>query len=152
VIVNTSSSVGYERGAVSPLGIMHAVAKAGMNAFTQQLAAELSPLNVRVNAIAPGAINTPALESLLGDPRSPFRAAQIRAQFVRRIGEAEDCANAALFLASDLSSFITGAILPVDGGLVISGRSNTVFDAFNTDAFNSSSTTQAADRAAGPGA
>jgi NAD(P)-dependent dehydrogenase (short-subunit alcohol dehydrogenase family) len=142
VIINASSIIGYERGCVAPGGIVHAVAKAGVNAFTQQLAVELAPLGVRVNAIAPGAINTPPLAPLLGDPKSPFRAAQIAAQAVRRIGEPEDCAQAALFLASDQANFITGAILPVDGGLVIGGRTATVFDAFNTAGFNESETTR----------
>jgi len=143
-IINTSSVVGYERGAVAPMGIPHAIAKAAVNVLTQQLAVELAPLNIRVNAIAPGSINTPALAPLLGDPANPYRARQIDAQLTKRIGEAEDCANAALFLATDQSAFINGAILPVDGGFLVGGRTATVFDQSDTAAFNQSETTLAA--------
>jgi NAD(P)-dependent dehydrogenase (short-subunit alcohol dehydrogenase family) len=96
------------------------ISKAGVNALTQNLALTNARYGVRVNAIMPGFIDTPmavdAAAAATGSDRAEL--AQTRASMVPlgRQGTAWDVANAALFLASDEAAFITGAILPVDGG------------------------------------
>ena len=82
---------------------------------TVSAAKELAPANVRVNAIAPGFIDTDMVRQL---PPEKFedRMASIG---MKRIGTPQDVANAALFLASDLSSYVTGQVLGVDGGMLI---------------------------------
>jgi NAD(P)-dependent dehydrogenase (short-subunit alcohol dehydrogenase family) len=97
------------------------VSKAGLNALTQSLAMANAPFGVRVNAIAPGLIHTPmAIESLsrrLGiAPDELIRQRNARVPLRNQMGTAWDVANAALFLASDEANFITGVVLPVDGG------------------------------------
>ena len=97
------------------------VSKAGVNALVHQLAITNAHHGIRVNGIMPGFIDTPmavdAVADALGMERSQL--ADVRAQMVplgNRQGTAWDVANAALFLASDEAAFITGALLPVDGG------------------------------------
>jgi NAD(P)-dependent dehydrogenase (short-subunit alcohol dehydrogenase family) len=97
------------------------VSKAGVNALVHQLAMTNAHHGIRVNGIMPGLIDTPmavdAVASILDMSRDDL--AEARAQFVpleNRQGTAWDVANAALFLASDEAGFITGALLPVDGG------------------------------------
>jgi NAD(P)-dependent dehydrogenase (short-subunit alcohol dehydrogenase family) len=97
------------------------VSKAGLNALTQSLAMANAPFGVRVNAIAPGLIHTPmAIESLsrkLGiPPEDLIRQRNARVPLRTTMGTAWDVAHAALFLASDEANFITGVVLPVDGG------------------------------------
>ncbi len=116
-IVNISSLA-----AVAAAGNLTAykLSKAGVNALTQNLAITNAKHGVRANAIMPGYIDTPmavdAIAAALGSERSEVAA--YRAAFVPlgRQGTAWDVANAALFLASDEAGFITGVILPVDGG------------------------------------
>jgi NAD(P)-dependent dehydrogenase (short-subunit alcohol dehydrogenase family) len=88
----------------------YAAAKAGVVAFTRDLAYEVGPMGVRVNAIAPGFIRTPLLHQTMDESEFDhiFR--------LGRWGEPEDIANTALFLASDASSFITGQTITVAGG------------------------------------
>jgi len=97
--------------------------KAALNALTQSLALANARYNVRVNAILPGLINTPmAIEGLSaarGVPREELIAARDRAVPMGHMGSAWDVAAAALFLASDEAKFITGVLLPVDGGQVL---------------------------------
>jgi NAD(P)-dependent dehydrogenase (short-subunit alcohol dehydrogenase family) len=97
------------------------VSKAGVNALVHQMAMTNAHHNIRVNGIMPGFIDTPmavdAVADVLGLSRDDL--ADVRAQMVplgSRQGSAWDVANAALFLASDEAAFITGALLPVDGG------------------------------------
>lgn len=116
VIINTASIAGMEGGGAFPGGLAHAVAKAGVIQMSRFLANELAPLKIRVNAISPGGINTPAVEMFIGDPDSPFRKVLLSQQLIGRIGESDDIAQAAVFLASDESSFVTGINLPVEGG------------------------------------
>lgn len=92
--------------------VTHAVAKAALDAFVRSLAVELGPDGVRVNTVAPGLTLTEATESL---PLHVKDAAIARCP-LRRNGLPRDVAGAVLFLASDLSQFMTGAYLPVDGG------------------------------------
>jgi 3-oxoacyl-[acyl-carrier protein] reductase len=81
--------------------------------ITRVLALELGAHGIRVNAIAPGVTKTPMTEVMLGDPA--VREALLKTIPLGRFGEARDVANAALFLASDESSYITGKTIPVDG-------------------------------------
>jgi len=92
------------------------VAKAGLQHLTKLMAADLGP-KVRVNAIIPGPIETPALKKMIAE-RPEVRDAALRSIQMRRMGQPEDVAAAALFLASPAASFITGALLPVTGGEV----------------------------------
>jgi NAD(P)-dependent dehydrogenase (short-subunit alcohol dehydrogenase family) len=101
----------------------YAAAKGGINALTQQAAVDLAPAKIRVNAVAPGTIMTPLNEKVFraaADPQELI-ARWNAAHPIGRFGEAEEVAEAVLFLASDRASFITGEILRVDGGLAIKG-------------------------------
>lgn len=100
--------------------IAYKTSKAALNALTQSLALANARYGVRVNAILPGLINTPmaieGLSSARGVPREQLIAERDRAVPMGHMGTAWDVANAALFLASDESAFVTGVLLPVDGG------------------------------------
>lgn len=107
-IINTSSMVSKYG---QPAGVAYPASKFAVNGLTLSLARELGPYNIRVNAVAPGVTNTDMVAVLPKEVIAPI-VAQIP---LRRVGEPEDVANAFLFLASDLASYITGAVLPVDG-------------------------------------
>jgi len=96
------------------------LSKAGVNALTQNLALSGAKHGMRANAIMPGFIDTPmavdAAASALGVDRSEYAAARAAMVPLGRQGTAWDVANAALFLASDEAAFVTGVLLPVDGG------------------------------------
>jgi NAD(P)-dependent dehydrogenase (short-subunit alcohol dehydrogenase family) len=94
----------------------YSAAKAGVLNLTRSLAVRYGPLGVRVNAIAPGTLRTPAWEQRRQKDLRVFERAS-KWYPLGRIGEPEDVAGAALFLASDEAAWISGAILPVDGGL-----------------------------------
>jgi meso-butanediol dehydrogenase / (S,S)-butanediol dehydrogenase / diacetyl reductase len=102
--------------------LVQCVAKAAVIRLTENLAIELSPYNVRVNCISPGVIDTPQLRPFLGDdPDTPMRRLFAGKCLIPRIGEVDDIVNAAVFLASDEASYVTGVNLPVDGGFAASG-------------------------------
>jgi len=82
--------------------------------MTEALAAELAPYNIRVNAIAPGAIETPMMESAKQDPKT-LEAILSRIP-MHRFGKPEEVSNLVLFLASDNSSYMTGSTVVIDGG------------------------------------
>ena len=111
-IVNISSVVGRRGNAGQ---VNYSAAKAGLIGFTKSLAREVASRNVRVNAIAPGYIETDMTAALDESARNAI-IGQIP---LGRIGSPEAVADAAAFLVSDAASFITGAVLPVDGGLGI---------------------------------
>lgn len=120
VILNTASIAGMVGAAMpgnAPGNLVHNVSKAAVIRMSENLAVELSPHNIRVNAISPGLIDTPATHGLIAAGES----ALIDATLTRRLGRSEDIAEAAVFLVSDDASYITGINLPVDGGWTASG-------------------------------
>jgi 3-oxoacyl-[acyl-carrier protein] reductase len=115
-IINTASTLGL----IGSEGYAaYGAAKAGLVLLTQQIAVEYGP-SVRANVIAPGSIDTPRFRKVLDNTpgAADFVEGLKRNIPVRRLGTAEDVAAIALFLASDMSAYVTGAILPADGGLV----------------------------------
>ncbi|MFH1401458.1 MAG: SDR family NAD(P)-dependent oxidoreductase [Parcubacteria group bacterium] len=113
-IVNIASVAMGQQG-IGFAGLVHYCAsKGGIVAMTEALAAELAPHNIRVNVIAPGAIDTPMADSTKMDPAA-LKATLSRIP-LKRMGNPEEIANTVLFLASDSSSYITGATIVVDGG------------------------------------
>ena len=84
-----------------------------VNGLTLSLARELGPSNIRVNAVAPGITRTDMVAALPKEMIEPMAAAIP----LRRIGEPEDVANAFVFLASDMASYVTGEVLSVDGAM-----------------------------------
>lgn len=110
-ILNTSSMVSFN-GQTS--GCLYPTSKFAINGLTKSLARELAPFGIRVNAVAPGITKTDMVKNLPEQMINPL----IERIPLGRIGEPEDIAKAFLFLASDKSSFITGEILQVDGGMI----------------------------------
>jgi NAD(P)-dependent dehydrogenase (short-subunit alcohol dehydrogenase family) len=120
-IVQTGSMWALQAIGATP-SAAYSAAKAGVHALTKNLAIELAPDNIRVNAIAPGVIETPVFNTFLTEEQ----VAQVLPTFnamhpLGRNGQPEDAAEALLFLASDQAKWITGVILSVDGG-VMAGR------------------------------
>ncbi len=108
VILNTSSMVSRDG---QPSGVMYPASKYAVNGITQSLARELAPLGIRVNAVAPGITETEMVSALPKNMIEPL----IKTIPLGRIGTPTDIANAFVFLASDMASYITGDILRVDG-------------------------------------
>jgi NAD(P)-dependent dehydrogenase (short-subunit alcohol dehydrogenase family) len=132
-ILNTASVAGMlGNGGVSnlPGGTVHVVTKAGVIALSRALAVELSPLNVRVNSISPGAIETPAIAHLMQGPAGDVLVKQ---QLIPRKGQAEDIVAGALYLVSGEASWVTGVNLWVDGGLFAAGGAGQPGVAFGSD-------------------
>lgn len=110
-IINLSSIVGMKGNAGQS---SYAASKAGIIGFTKSVAQELGSRNIRCNAIAPGFIETDMTHYLQGEENSNKWMEQIPLQ---RIGKPEEIANVALFLASDLSSYVTGQVISACGGM-----------------------------------
>ena len=111
-IVNVSSIIGR----VGNEGMtVYAASKAAVLGLTYASAKELAPRGIRVNAIAPGFIETDMASAI----PAPKYAERLQSVKMGRIGTAADVANTALFLASDLSSYVTGQVIGVDGGMLV---------------------------------
>jgi len=114
-IVTMSSSAGHNAHSMAP--IPYSAAKAGIEIMTRDLAAQLGPYGIRVNCIAPETILTERnLERIPSDHRDRLAGYHP----LRRLGTPEDIAEAALYLASDRSSWITGIVMEIDGGSAVS--------------------------------
>jgi glucose 1-dehydrogenase len=94
----------------------YCASKGGVKMLTRDLSIELAPLDITINSIAPGAIETPINKALLNDP--PKLKALLENIPLKRLGEPSDVASVAVFLASDESSYMTGTTVFVDGGLL----------------------------------
>lgn len=108
-IINISSMVSIYG---QPAGCVYPMSKFAVNGLTKSLSRELAPVGVRVNAVAPGITKTDMVASLPDEMIKPL----IATIPLGRIGEPKDIANACLFLASDMASYVTGEIMQVDGG------------------------------------
>ena len=112
-IINVASFVALMGAATAQ--IAYTSSKGGVLAMTREIAVEWARRGIRANALCPGPVHTPLLEELLSDPAR--RARRLVHIPMGRLGMAEEVAKAALFLASDDSSYMTGASLVVDGGI-----------------------------------
>lgn len=116
VILNTSSGIGLVG---SRSHHAYSASKAGVILITRSIAVAYAKHNIRANCICPGPIDTPMLDNWVSPNESEGARQQIAESIpLGRLGRPEEIASAALFLASDESSFITGAVLPVDGGIL----------------------------------
>jgi 3-oxoacyl-[acyl-carrier protein] reductase len=111
-IINMSSIMGIHG---NPGEVAYAASKAAVIGMTKAAAKELAPTGIRVNAIAPGFIDTDLTRSI---PRAAFEQ-RLASIGMGRIGRPEDVANVALFLASDAASYVTGQVIGVDGSMVV---------------------------------
>ncbi len=110
------SSVSAQRGGGIFGGPHYSAAKAGVLGLAKAMARELGPDGIRVNSVTPGLIQT----DITGDKLTPDMKARILEGIpLNRLGDARDVANIYLFLASDLSAYVTGAVIDVNGGMLI---------------------------------
>jgi NAD(P)-dependent dehydrogenase (short-subunit alcohol dehydrogenase family) len=126
-IVNLSSIAGS--AALGRGNFAYSISKGAIDSLTRELAIEWAPFGIRVNAIKPCQVMTPGLQALIDDPK--FDSETLLATFLRgiplgRLAQPGDIASAALYLASDASSMVTGALLPVDGGNLALNAGGTV--------------------------
>ena len=109
------SSIGGLRG--TPIIGVYGITKAADIQMTRNLAREFGPGNVRINAIAPGLVKTDFARGLWENPENLKHS--VAGACLGRIGEPHEIAGAAVFLASDASSFMTGQVMVIDGGVVV---------------------------------
>jgi 3-oxoacyl-[acyl-carrier protein] reductase len=109
-IINVSSVAASRPGRGQ---VNYAASKGGIETMTKALAVELAPRNIRVNCIAPGVIET----EMSKDVRDAAGDQILQSVLLKRFGKPEDIANMAVFLASDLTSYMTGEVVHIDGGI-----------------------------------
>jgi len=114
VIVNIASIAMGQTGVGFPTLTHYSASKGGIVGMTETLALELAPYNIRVNAISPGTIETPMINSLKADSKT-MEGTLARIP-LHRVGKPEEVSNLVLFLASDASSYMTGSTVVIDGG------------------------------------
>lgn len=116
-IVNISSTLG-----IKPIENTsgYSAAKAAMNSLTQSMALELASSGVRVNAVCPGIVNTP-IHSESQSKSEDWHQMLSDAQPLGRVGEPDDISSLVCFLISDKAKWITGSLIPVDGGILLKG-------------------------------
>ncbi len=117
-VIACMSSVSAQRGGGIFGGPHYSAAKAGVLGLAKAMARELGPDNIRVNCVTPGLIQT---DITGGKLTAEMKAEILKGIPLNRLGDARDVARAYLFLASDLSSYITGAVIDVNGGMLIHG-------------------------------
>jgi len=117
-IINVTSEAGRLG---SKGGAVYSAAKGGVIAFTKSIARENARFGITANAIAPGPIRTPMLEAAVAKGGDKILRAMTDATLLRRLGEPEEIAAAALFLASDQAAYITGETIGVSGGMGMGG-------------------------------
>jgi len=114
-VIFTSTFVGYSFA--FPGVAAYAASKAGLIGLTQALAAEFGPSNIRVNAILPGAVDTPMYQTMNNTPESQSFITNLHA--LKRVATPDELAKSVLYLASDDAAFVTGTAMLVDGGVSI---------------------------------
>lgn len=114
VIINIASVAMGQQGIGLPNIAHYCASKGGIAAMTEALAAELAPFNIRVNAIAPGMIETPMIDVVKSNPK--MLEAMLQRVPLKRVGRPEEVSELVVFLASDSSSYMTGAVVVIDGG------------------------------------
>jgi len=113
-IVNIASvAMGQSGGGMATIAD-YCASKGGITAMSQSMASELAPSNVRVNVISPGVIGTQMIDPIMQDEDQ--KRATLSKVPMGRVGESQEIANLALFLASDASSYMTGSVVIADGG------------------------------------
>jgi len=114
VIINIGSVAMGQMGISFPNLVHYVSSKGGIAGMTEALAVDLAPHNIRVNAIAPGVIETPMVDPIKSNPEG-LKGLLSRLP-MKRMGQPEEISSAVVFLASDASSYMTGAIINIDGG------------------------------------
>lgn len=114
VIINIGSVAMGQQGFGMPNTAHYCASKGGIAAMTEALAVELAPFNIRVNAIAPGLIETPMIDTVKSDPK--MIEGLLQRIPLKRVGRSEEVSELVAFLASDSSSYITGSVVIIDGG------------------------------------
>ena len=114
VIINIASVAMGQQGIGFPNIVHYCASKGGIVGMTEALAVELAPYNIRVNAISPGMIETPMIDPVKQDPK--IMEAMLARVPMRRVGKPEEVSNLVLFLASDVSSYMTGSTVVIDRG------------------------------------